>query len=157
MRLSYLVRLLCLAAAVTACTPIAATHAFDQSKQDIHERLSDAIAKVGFSHRIISDRNPSAHIDSIHLQIPLDGMKRRHEGVERVLVGIAQVCASPDYKDLSIRIVVATVDEDDAGYLRSVLEKEIGRIENIAIRIVVGSGEGIVIAVSHPPHLANAR
>lgn len=149
--------LLGLIVTVAACTPIAATHAVDQTSQDIHERLSDAIAKAGFSHRIISDRSPSAHLDSIHLRIPLDGMKRRHEGVERVLTGIARVCALPEYESLSIRIVVATVDEEDAGYLRAALEHEVGRKENISIKIVVGSGEGIVIAVNHPPRSALTR
>jgi len=157
MRLGCLALLLGLAATVTACAPISPSQAGYLSKADIHERLSDAIARVGFSHRIISDRNTAAHVDSIHLRIPLDGIKRRHEGVEQVLVGISQVCALPAYKEIPIRIVVATVDEDDAGYLRSVLEREVRGRENIAIKIVVGSAEGIVIVVSHPPLVTTTR
>lgn len=151
MHLSHCAALLGLVVVVAACAPVTTAQGEQPWKQDIHEHLSDAIAKEGFSHRIVSDRNPYLHVDSIHLRIPLDGMKRRHEGVERVLIGIAQVCALPDYREVPISIVVATVDEEDGRYLRSVLEHQVGGKENITIKVVVGSGEGIVIAVRHVP------
>lgn len=157
MHLSHFAAWLALIALVAACAPVTTAPRELHWKRDIHEHLSDAIAKEGFSHRIVSDRNPSAHVDSIHLRIPLDGMKRRHEGVERVLVAIAQVCALPDYKDVPIGIVVATVDEEDGTYLRSVLEQQVVDKENVTIKVVVGSGEGIVIAVRHPPLVPHSR
>lgn len=118
---------------------------------DIHERLSEVISRDGFSHRIISDRSDAIHQDSIHLSIPIDGIKRRHEGVERVLISIARVCALPEYVALPIRIVVATIDDDDGKYMRTLLDREIGSSTNISVQVKSGSGEGIVIAIRHPP------
>lgn len=126
-------------------------------QDDIHERLSGVIAREGYSHRIISDRNESEHLDSIHLRIPLDGMKRQHDGVERVLVGIARVCVLPEFSNLPMRIVVATVDADDGKYLQAVMERELGVRKNLTFNVVTGSGEGIVIAVSHPPRIPRSR
>ncbi len=124
---------------------------------DIHERLSEVISRDGFSHRIISDRSDVIHNDSIHLRIPIDGIKRRHEGVERVLISIARVCASPEFVALPIRIVVATIDDDDGKYMRALLDREIGASTNVSVQVTAGSGEGIVIAVRHPPHSMRPR
>ncbi len=119
--------------------------------KDIHERLSESIAADGFSHRIVSDRTAHTHHDSIHLRIPLDGMKRRHEGVRKLLGNIARICALPEYSALPIRIVVATADEEDGEFLRAVMDQEAGGRKNVSFEVNKGSGGGIVIAVTHPP------
>lgn len=143
---------------VAACAPVRQLDTESgREYEDIHERLSDVIARAGFSHRIVSDRSDSAHLDSIHLRIPLDGMKRRHEGVERVLIDIARVCALPEFASLPIRIVVATIDEEDGRYLRAVMDKEAGIGSNVTVQVTVGSGEGIVIAVRHSPRIPRQR
>ncbi len=118
---------------------------------DIHERLSEVISRDGFSHRIISDRSDAIHNDSIHLRIPIDGIKRRHEGVERVLMSIARVCVRQEFVALPIRIVVATIDDDDGKYMRALLDREIGASTNVSVQVTTGSSEGIAIAIRHPP------
>lgn len=145
--------LVCVACGSGRLSDAEATRGFD----DIHERLSDVIARDGFSHRIISERDDSVHLDSIHLRFPLDGIKRRHEGVERVLVSIARVCSLPEFALLPIRIVVATADEDDGKYLRAVLDRETGAGANVSVQVVVGSGDSIVIAVRHPPRFPRQK
>ncbi|MBI5109688.1 MAG: hypothetical protein HZA62_13185 [Rhodocyclales bacterium] len=138
--------------AVAACASTRQTEGNPVSVQeDIHERLSEVISRDGFSHRIISDRSDVIHNDSIHLRIPIDGIKRRHEGVERVLISIARVCALQEFVALPIRIVVATIDDDDGKYMRALLDREVGASTNVSVLVTAGSGEGIVIAIRHPP------
>ena len=138
--------------AIAACASTRqADVALERAHGDIHERLSDVISRDGFSHRIISDRTDTLHNDSIHLRIPIDGIKRRHEGVERVLISIARVCALPEFVALPIRIVVATIDDDDGKYMRAMLNREIGTSTNVSVQVTSGSSEGIVIAIRHPP------
>lgn len=125
--------------------------------QDIQERLSESIAADGFSHRLISDRTPKTHHDSIYLRIPLDGMKRRHEGVRQLLANIARICALPEYSAFPIRIVVATADEEDGRFLRAVMDQEVGGRKNVSFEVNTGSAGGVMIAVTHPSLNHNSR
>lgn len=136
--------------AATACASGRQSDELLRDRGDIHERISDVISRDGFSHRIISDRSDSMHSDSIHLRIPIDGIKRRHEGVERVLISIARVCALPEFAALPIRIVIATTDDDDGKYMRALLDREIGVSANVSVQVTSGPGEGIAIAIKHP-------
>lgn len=150
--------LLTAALVLAACAPVvrAPVDAAMESK-DIHERLSESIAADGFSHRIVSDRTAHTHHDSIHLRIPLDGMKRRHESVRKLLGNIARICALPEYSALPIRIVVATAEEEDGEFLRAVMDQEAGGRSNVSFEVNKGSGGGVLIAVTHPPSDRTSR
>lgn len=103
--------------------------------RDIHERLSYVIRKHGFRHSLRSERQVDVDVDSIFVSLPLDALKTRDFGLDKMLADVAGVCASPDFMDISIVIDLGSRDEADIRYLRDRLEQA-GLVNRQNVRIV---------------------
>ncbi len=119
------------------------------SSQYFHEKLSELISRDGFPHKIISERSDHANLDSIHIRFPTDSVKRRHEGLEKLLVDIARMCSLPEYSQMPVRIVVNAVEGSDGSYIRRVLETSIAKDANMSVAVSLGTIDGMVISVRH--------
>lgn len=115
---------------------------------DIQERLSLAISRNGFRHTLRSERDDSRHLDSIHISVPLDSLKRRHYSLEKLLKEVGRICALPEYSAYPILIELGASDEDDRLFLREVLLTETGEKANIRVAAVVADTH-ISIVVNH--------
>lgn len=118
---------------------------------DIHERLSYVIRRHGFRHGIMSSREDSRDIDSIFVSVPLDGLKRKHPGLEKMLTTVGTICALPEYADIAVRIELGTMDEADLKFMREVFEKTLAGKTNAEIVAVPDSRSDLTITVTHVP------
>lgn len=118
---------------------------------DIHERLSYVIRRYGFRHGIMSSREEGRDIDSIFVSVPLDGLKRKHPGLEKMLTTVGNICALPEYADIAVRIELGTMDEADLKFMREVFEKALSGKANAEIVAVSDSRSDLTITVTHVP------
>lgn len=118
---------------------------------DIHERLSYIIRRHGFRHGIMSSREDNRDIDSIFVSVPLDGLKRKHPGLEKMLTAVGSICALPEYADISVRIELGTMDEADLKFMRGIFEKTLAGKANAEIVSVSDSRSDLTITATHVP------
>lgn len=119
-----------------------------------HERLSEQILRDGYPHKIISERSDHAYLDSIHIRLPADSVKRQHEGLERLLADIAKMCLLPEYSGVQVFIVVNAVDASDGQYVRRTLETRIADRSNLSVVVLPSAVDGLVVSVRQFPRNA---
>lgn len=118
---------------------------------DIHERLSYIIRRQGFRHGIMSTRDDDRDIDSIFVSVPLDGLKRKHPGLEKMLTMVGTICALPEYADITVRIELGTMDESDLTFMRDIFRKTLADKKNAEVVTVKDSRSDLTITVTHEP------
>ena len=116
---------------------------------DIQERLSSVISRNGFSHGLRSERDGDHHLDSIHINIPLDSLKRRHYSLENLMKDVGKVCSLPEFSALPIQIELAAGDDEDRVYLQALLLKEVGQSTNVRVTVETDVFNDILITTSH--------
>lgn len=125
--------------------------ATEPALSDIHERLSYIIRRQGFRHGIMSTRDDERDIDTIFVSVPLDGLKRKHPGLEKMLTMVGNICALPEYTDIAVRIELGTMDESDINFMRDIFKKTLGNKPNAEVVSVKDSRSDITITVTHEP------
>ena len=149
--LSLAVMVLSLAGLAGCAQKIPLVTTTEAGASDIHERLSYTIRRHGFRHGIMSNREDNRDIDSIFVSVPLDGLKRQHPGLERMLTAVGTICALPEYADVPVRVELGTMDEADLKFMRNIFEKTLAGKTNAEIVSVSDSRSDLTITVPHIP------
>ncbi|OGS91391.1 MAG: hypothetical protein A2Z95_08815 [Gallionellales bacterium GWA2_60_18] len=149
---NFIVIVLLACAALAGCSQNAAPGTAMQARLiDIHEHLSYAIRKAGYDHSIMSRREGPVNIDSIFISMPLDGVKRQHPSVEKLLNSIGTICARPEYADVALHIELDASDYDNFLFMRGVLEKALGARTNARIIANQNPRNTITVTLTHHP------
>ena len=119
--------------------------------QALHQQLSDAIHKAGFSHGIRSVREDTRDIDSIFVAVPLDSLKRQTVTLHEMLFNVARLCARPEFANLSIEIELNAKDEKDRAYMRGIVEPLVAEARNVGVVPQRELSTDIVITVVNDP------
>lgn len=114
----------------------------------LHEQLSQSINSFGFSHGIRSVRDDARQIDTILVAIPLDSLKRQHEGLHHMLFNVARLCARPEYAELAIQIELNAGDESDRAYLRGIVAPIVAEARNVKLVSQPDAANDLVITLS---------
>lgn len=136
--------------ALSACAPQTHNPFVLDARNDIHVRLSEAIARNGFSYLLRGERDGRQDYDFIYIHIALDSLKRRHYSLDNLLADIAAICAQPNYAQLAIRIQIAATDAEDRDYLKDMLTPAVAGKANIEVVTVPDSSNEITIAIRSP-------
>lgn len=136
---------------LVACAPNAAFPISIKREQsvELHERLSQAIHRSGFSHGLRGVREDNKVIDSIFISVSFDALKRRYAGLDKMLAEVGRICGDKAYERVTIRIELSG-DDDDMIYLRGLLEPTIGGAKNVSIVSINEGRNDIVITMTHP-------
>lgn len=150
--------LLVLASTLAGCAgiPVSSKKA-PPAVEELHERLSVAIRNNGFSHGIHSVREDDRDIDSIFVSIPLDSLKRRHLSLDLMLTDVARLCAKPQFADVEVQIEIGVHDEEDARYMRSLIEPQVQRAANVKVLQVKEARNELTITMTHGQGVAPRR
>ena len=137
--------------ALAACAPtMQSDPPLSGGRTDIHERLSEAIIRDGFSHGLRSQRDGNEHFDVINIAVSLDSLKGRHQSLDKLMTDIGRICSNPGYAHLPILVVIGAGDEDDRMYLYAVLANSVKGRPNITVNSVSDTGNEILISIRHP-------
>jgi len=132
-----------------ACAPNGAFPISIKREQasDLHERLSQAIRRNGFSHGLRGVREDNKVIDTIFISVSFDAMKRRYAGLDKMLAEVGRICGDKAFENFTIRVELSG-DDDDMIYLRGLLEPGIAGAKNVSIVSVNEGRNDIVITTS---------
>lgn len=120
-----------------------------EQPSELHERLSQAIHRNGFSHGLRGVREDNKVIDTIFISVSFDALKRRYAGLDKMLADVGRICGEKAYERVAIRIELSG-DDDDMIYLRGLLEPGVAGAKNVSIVSVNEGRNDIVITMSRP-------
>ena len=99
----------------------------------LHERLSQTIFRIGFIHELQGKRGTGSDLDSIHVPLPLDAVKRRDLGLDRMLTEVAILCTQPEFAGYAIDIYLSSNDRADLDYMSNLMRPIIGNARHITL------------------------
>lgn len=121
----------------------------EQRITELHERLSYAISRSGFTHGLRGMREEGRNIDSIYISLSLDSLKRRHLTLDQMLTDVARICADKEFAAVDIRIEISASDEADLQYLRGMIEPTVVAAPNVRVSQMRDATNDIVITAVH--------
>lgn len=132
------------------CGQVVPLHtAREQRITELHERLSYAISRHGFSHGLRGTREDGRSIDSIYISISLDSLKRRYSSIDQMLTDVGRICAAREFSEMVIRIELSAAADDDMRYMYGLLTPALAGAPNVQVVQIRDAVNDIVITVAH--------
>jgi hypothetical protein len=136
---------------LAGCTAAGTKQGYNKD-DDLHERLSRAIQKNGFSHGVRGVRDDQRVIDSVIVHVPLDSLKRQFINLHNMLFDVSRLCARPEYRHLDITIELNAADAKDREYLSGIVGPIVADTPNVTMEVHNEDVNDLVITTVFDPN-----
>jgi hypothetical protein len=142
-----------LATCLAGCAPLVSDLKASRGQHvgAIHEQLSNAIQRNGFSHGIRIMREDEREIDVIFVSIPLDALKRQFISLHHMLFNVARISARPEFSRIDIQIELNASDEEDRKYMQGIVEPIVADARNVTVTAQRENTNDLVITMTYDP------